>query len=184
MGLAATVLPWQEVVRRARSGLGGPSRTQTTGPEYLVRTIMLGAVAPDRPGVATGARNHAVRRGADPCPRGRGASRPHSLGGTWGGTTTPMRLDEDAPRSFIVLLSDHTTAVVTCWGNWNYLPDIVPITRGNPSGRALDVPGRTPRTPCSSGRQPLRPRRQPTPLAIRESPPSIPPGSTSNGPSG
>ena len=29
----------------------------------------------------------------------RGAPGPHSLGGTWGGTTTPMRLDAAAPRS-------------------------------------------------------------------------------------
>ena len=29
----------------------------------------------------------------------RGAPCPHSLGGTWGGTTTPTRLDKSAPRS-------------------------------------------------------------------------------------
>ncbi len=29
----------------------------------------------------------------------RRAPGPHSLGGTWGGTTTPMRLDAGAPRS-------------------------------------------------------------------------------------
>src|SRR3954453_6019478 len=31
----------------------------------------------------------------------RGASVPLSLGGTWGGTTTPMRLDAAAPRSLL-----------------------------------------------------------------------------------
>ena len=46
----------------------------------------------------TGAHRPTVNRSVvDPRLRGRGASGPHSLGGTWGGTTTPMRLDRRRP---------------------------------------------------------------------------------------
>src|SRR3954453_1471065 len=37
----------------------------------------------------------------------RGASVPLSLGGTWGGTTTPMRLDAAAPRSLLTTSVRH-----------------------------------------------------------------------------
>jgi hypothetical protein len=45
----------------------------------------------------------ALSAGDRAVPESRGASVPHSLGGTWGGTTTPMRLDAAAPRSLLAV---------------------------------------------------------------------------------
>src|SRR3954453_20058932 len=43
----------------------------------------------------------------------RGASVPLSLGGTWGGTTTPMRLDAAAPRSWLTTSLRHFCPICT-----------------------------------------------------------------------
>src|SRR3954447_23126093 len=45
--------------------------------------------------------------------RSRGASVPLSLGGTWGGTTTPMRLDAAAPRSLLTTTLRHFCPICT-----------------------------------------------------------------------
>lgn len=55
------------------------------------------------PSKCTRDQNGPVRRGQGRSSESRGAPVPHSLGGTWGGTTTPMRLDAAAPRSLLAI---------------------------------------------------------------------------------
>lgn len=105
----------------ARSGTGGTrpdadNRTRIPGPDDHAGPGRTGRPGVGRQGPTPGHRAPEV----DPCPRDRGASRPHSLGGTWGGTTTPMRLDRRRPAELycVVGWSDHTTALVTSWGKW------------------------------------------------------------------
>src|SRR5262249_26709253 len=50
-------------------------------------------------GLSSSPKSEAPACGRGPRCFSRGAPDPHSLGGTWGGTTTPMRLDAGAPRS-------------------------------------------------------------------------------------
>ena len=85
-----------------------------------------------------------VRRGRGRSSESRGAPGPHSLGGTWGGTTTPMRLDAGAPRSLLAIayanLSDmHVATRLPEWRPPDAEHTHAAISASSPIGPAAPV---------------------------------------------